>query len=521
MASRDELKRENEALRERISRLTEAGLRINASLDHATVLHEVVETARALTGAGYGVIVTIDGDGRLQDFLTSGFTPEEHRRLKEWPDGPRLFEHLRDLPGPVRVENTSIYIAELGYSENRLPVKTFLGTSLRHRGTHVGNFCIGGKAEGQAFTDEDEELLALFAAQAAAVIANARAYREEQRARFARTASDHVVQAMESRLRRDGSAQPELRLAIRGRRMEHRFDRGRCAAAMNARPDTPDPRPEPEAAWARTDRLKAEPRGPADGGFAASGLPVSGFASPTAAMHRAGSVGGRPGAGPRRRASTARTGPCRCAAKSPRPPSGSIPAGTAGSPGWRFRAASATPPKPGRAGRFALQVNARGLVAHEDPGHEEWGFSGSIQYRANGAGRGLSMKLRSASGDARSAVQSLCSRQHAGGLAGGAAFDAARRFQAHIGHGLSGPRGQALWVPFLGADAGQGAGRTLHLGASPATGPNLEAGLENARRDSGFRTGAFGTGPGSQARAPVTAGPVPVSIRRNGATRVR
>ena len=183
MASRDELKRENEALRERISRLTEAGLRINASLDHATVLHEVVETARALTGAGYGVIVTIDGDGRLQDFLTSGFTPEEHRRLKEWPDGPRLFEHLRDLPGPVRVENTSIYIAELGYSENRLPVKTFLGTSLRHRGTHVGNFSIGGKAEGQAFTDEDEELLALFAAQAAAVIANARAYREEQRAR--------------------------------------------------------------------------------------------------------------------------------------------------------------------------------------------------------------------------------------------------------------------------------------------------------------------------------------------------
>ena len=41
------------ALRARISALSAASLRINASLDLETVLNEVVESARALTGARY------------------------------------------------------------------------------------------------------------------------------------------------------------------------------------------------------------------------------------------------------------------------------------------------------------------------------------------------------------------------------------------------------------------------------------------------------------------------------------
>ena len=60
MKSPDELRRENEALGDRISKLSAAILRISASLDVNTVLHEVVDSARALTGARYGVITTID-----------------------------------------------------------------------------------------------------------------------------------------------------------------------------------------------------------------------------------------------------------------------------------------------------------------------------------------------------------------------------------------------------------------------------------------------------------------------------
>ena len=54
---------------------------------------------------------------------------------------------------------------------------------MRHRGVHVGNFYLVEKAGDEAFTDEDEEILVLFAAQAATAIANARTYRAERRAR--------------------------------------------------------------------------------------------------------------------------------------------------------------------------------------------------------------------------------------------------------------------------------------------------------------------------------------------------
>ena len=182
MSDPDRTADENATLRARISALSAASLRINASLDLETVLNEVVESARALTGARYGAIATIDDAGVPQDFVTSGFTAEEHRKLLEWPDGPRLFEYFRDLPGPLRLADVPAYVRSLGFSTDRLPSKTFQGTPMHHRGVHVGNFYLVEKEGGEAFTDEDEEVLVLFASQAATAIANARTYRAEQRA---------------------------------------------------------------------------------------------------------------------------------------------------------------------------------------------------------------------------------------------------------------------------------------------------------------------------------------------------
>ena len=182
MTDRD-LRRENEALRERISALSAASLRISASLDLETVLNEVVESARSLTGARFGAIATIDEAGAPQDFVTSGFTEAEHRAMAEWSEGPRLFEHFRDLEGPLRIADVPAYVQALGFPTDRLPSKTFQGTPMRHRGVHVGNFYLVEKEGGEPFTDEDEEILVLFASQAATAIANARTYRAEQRAR--------------------------------------------------------------------------------------------------------------------------------------------------------------------------------------------------------------------------------------------------------------------------------------------------------------------------------------------------
>ena len=104
--------------------------------------------------------------------------------MAEWSDGPRLFEHFRDLPGPLRATDLAAYVRALGFSSDRLPsARTFQCTPMRHRGVQVGHFYLVNKEGGQEFTDADEEILLVFAAQAASAIANARAYRAEQRVR--------------------------------------------------------------------------------------------------------------------------------------------------------------------------------------------------------------------------------------------------------------------------------------------------------------------------------------------------
>ena len=179
----DEPNGEKEAQPERISLLSSTLLRVNSSLDLDTVLQEVVDSARALTGARYGVITTVGDSGEPQDFVTSGFTPDEHQSLAQWADGPRLFAHLRDLPGVLRLRDLPSYARALGYSPELLRSNTFMGAPMRHRGAHIANFFLAEKEGDREFTNQDEDILMLFGSQAATAIANARTHREEQRVR--------------------------------------------------------------------------------------------------------------------------------------------------------------------------------------------------------------------------------------------------------------------------------------------------------------------------------------------------
>ena len=167
----------------RLSALSKALLRVSASLDLETVLREVIDSARALTGARYSCIATVDEAGKPQDFVTSGLTEEEHHRLAQWSDRPRLFERLRDHPGPFRIADFAAFARSFGVTWDIVPSRACMSTPMRHLGADVGNFFLGDKESGAEFTDEDEEVLLLFSAQAAAAIVNARTYRAEQRAR--------------------------------------------------------------------------------------------------------------------------------------------------------------------------------------------------------------------------------------------------------------------------------------------------------------------------------------------------
>ena len=56
------------ALRERLSKLSEASLRINETLDFDVVLQDVADSARSLSSARYGGITILDSEGRFEEF---------------------------------------------------------------------------------------------------------------------------------------------------------------------------------------------------------------------------------------------------------------------------------------------------------------------------------------------------------------------------------------------------------------------------------------------------------------------
>ena len=173
------------ALRERLSRLSGASLRINESLDLDDVLQGVLDSARTLTGARYGVITTLDDGGRMEDLRVSGLTAEDARRIWEIPDGQRFFEYLCAITGPVRVADLGSHARAMGLSElhTPMPIGAFLGVPIRHRGKSVGNIHLSREKPGGEFTREDEETLVMFASQVALVVSNARRHRDEQRAK--------------------------------------------------------------------------------------------------------------------------------------------------------------------------------------------------------------------------------------------------------------------------------------------------------------------------------------------------
>ena len=173
------------ALRERLARLSEAGISISDSLDPDAVLQNVLDSARHLTGAQYGVMTTLDESGRLADFFASGLAPEETRQLWAMPGGTDFYEYLRTIPGPMRIADFASYAKAMGLPDFKppAPMSSFLTVPIRRRGDNIGNIHIANRDPGQEFSEEDEETLTMFAAQAAIVVSNARRYREERRAR--------------------------------------------------------------------------------------------------------------------------------------------------------------------------------------------------------------------------------------------------------------------------------------------------------------------------------------------------
>ncbi len=176
-------KEDDQRGRDTLARLAEAVLSINEDLDLNAMFQAVLEEARALTEATYGAMLTFDGSGGVRDFVTSGMSQEQIERIERLPEVKGLLAYLSEIKRPMRVAEIGGHPASVGFPPGHPPMKTLLGTPIRHMGEAVGNLYLAEKEGGREFTLEDEETIVMFAAQAALAITNARRYRAEQQAK--------------------------------------------------------------------------------------------------------------------------------------------------------------------------------------------------------------------------------------------------------------------------------------------------------------------------------------------------
>jgi len=189
--------------RERLYALHEASLSLTAELSQEAVLQKVVDLSCRLVRARYGALGVLDENGSIQSLITSGMTPEERVRIGALPQGRGLLGAVLQEKRPIRVADIRKDPRSVGFPPHHPPMKSFLGVPVISKGEVLGNLYLADKEDGGEFSAEDEELLTMFATQAAIAIENARLYAQVQtlatlteRERIAREIHDSLAQVL-------------------------------------------------------------------------------------------------------------------------------------------------------------------------------------------------------------------------------------------------------------------------------------------------------------------------------------
>jgi signal transduction histidine kinase len=167
---------------DRLRVLVDAGIALSSELSLDALLQQIVETAAQLTGAQYAALGVIDSSGHgLERFLTTGIDAEAHAAIGDLPRGRGILGVLIRDAEPLRLHDLGDDPRSVGFPAHHPPMTTFLGVPILLRGVAYGNLYLTEKAGGGDFSDEDEELTQLLAAQAAVAIENTRLYETSTR----------------------------------------------------------------------------------------------------------------------------------------------------------------------------------------------------------------------------------------------------------------------------------------------------------------------------------------------------
>jgi signal transduction histidine kinase len=163
--------------RGRLQALVETGIALTSELSLDVVLQHIVEAAAELTDAKYSALGVIGRSGtELERFVHHGIDEQTRALIGDPPRGRGILGALTREAKPLRLSRLSEDPRSVGFPPGHPRMDTFLGVPILLRGVAYGNLYLSEKAGGESFSDEDEELVRLLAAQAAVAIENARLY---------------------------------------------------------------------------------------------------------------------------------------------------------------------------------------------------------------------------------------------------------------------------------------------------------------------------------------------------------
>jgi len=162
-----------------IAAVQAASVSLASDLTLEPLLQKFVDLARAITNARYAALAIAASGKAIDLFITSGISKEERERIGATPTGRGLLGIIHEGT-VVRLRDLTSDPRSVGFPPGHPKMRSLLGVPVIYKRDIVGRLYLTEKQGGVEFTNEDEELVTLLAAQAAASIENARLLQRSQ-----------------------------------------------------------------------------------------------------------------------------------------------------------------------------------------------------------------------------------------------------------------------------------------------------------------------------------------------------
>ena len=156
--------------------LHRASLSLFSDLSLEGVLRRVIHAAKELSRASYAALGIPDEDGRLETFITLGLSEDEIQKISHQPEGKGLLGEMMRGGQSVRIPEVSEHPKSIGFPLGHPPMHSFLGVPIAAYGRPIGHIYLTDKKDAPIFSEDDQRLIEMLAAHAAAAIENSRLY---------------------------------------------------------------------------------------------------------------------------------------------------------------------------------------------------------------------------------------------------------------------------------------------------------------------------------------------------------